>query len=403
MSTDSLRAPSPGQGRALPIDHLRAFLILLVVAHHAVLAYTSFAPAPEGWNTEFMLWRAFPIVDTVRAPLLDLLTTFNDTVLMALLFFLAGLFTWRGLKAKGISSYVRSRVLRLGLPFLVGSALLAPLAYYPAYLQRGGEAGFGAYVAAWRSLPVWPSGPVWFLWVLLIFSALAALAYHLAPQWGEKLGAWLGPLGERPWSFFGVLSLASAAAYVPMTLIVSPLEWFEFGPFAVQTSRIALYFLYFVFGIGMGAHGVQAGLLEPGGKLARRWGVWQGMAMVFLVLTIVSVVAVFTQLEQGTLHPALPILASSIFTVSCAASSFMLLSFFLRFGNWTGRAWRSLGRSSYGIYLVHYVFVSWFQLLVLDVEWAAGLKATFVFVSAAGASWLTTLALRKVPGVARVI
>ncbi len=93
---------SPGKGRALPIDHLRATLILLVVAHHAVLAYVSFAPAPgAAWDAAPMMWRAFPIVDAARAPALDLLVAFNDAVLMALLFFLAGLFTWRGLKNKG--------------------------------------------------------------------------------------------------------------------------------------------------------------------------------------------------------------------------------------------------------------------------------------------------------------
>ena len=128
------------KGRALPIDHLRATLILLVVAHHAVLAYVSFAPTPEAaWNAEPMIWRAFPIVDVARAPVLDLLVAFNDAVLMALLFFLAGLFTWRGLKSKGAAGYLRGRARRLVLPFIVCAGALAPLAYYPAYLQHGGD------------------------------------------------------------------------------------------------------------------------------------------------------------------------------------------------------------------------------------------------------------------------
>ncbi len=87
-------------GRTLPVDHLRATLILLVVAHHAVLAYVSYAPVPDvAWDAPAMLWRAFPIADTARAPALDLLVVFNDTVLMALMFFLAHFFNpldWRG-------------------------------------------------------------------------------------------------------------------------------------------------------------------------------------------------------------------------------------------------------------------------------------------------------------------
>ncbi|MEM7355317.1 MAG: acyltransferase family protein, partial [Acidobacteriota bacterium] len=256
MSSISPMGASPGKGRALPIDHLRASLILLVIAHHAVLAYVSYAPTPGAeWDAPPMLWRAFPVVDTVRAPALDLLVAFNDAVLMALLFFLAGLFTWRGLTRSGALSFFGRRARRLGLPFIVSAAVLAPLAYYPAYLQHGGVSGFGPYLQAWLSLTVWPSGPAWFLWVLLAFSGLAALSYRLAPGWGEAWGAWLGPLGERPWAFFGLWVAASALVYLPMAYFINPMTWFELGPFTVQTSRILHYALYFVFGIGIGAHG----------------------------------------------------------------------------------------------------------------------------------------------------
>ncbi|MEM7588428.1 MAG: acyltransferase family protein, partial [Acidobacteriota bacterium] len=172
MSHEATLGSRPGQGRALSIDHLRATLILLVVAHHTVLASVSYAPAIAAeWAAAPMIWRAFPIVDVVKAPVLDLLVAFNDAVLMALLFFLAGLFTWRGLTHKGGAKFLGDRARRLGLPFVVSAAALAPLAYYPAYLQHGGTPGFGPYVEAWRSLPVWPAGPAWFLWVLLAFSA----------------------------------------------------------------------------------------------------------------------------------------------------------------------------------------------------------------------------------------
>ncbi len=404
MSSTSPMGASPGKGRTLPIDHLRATLILLVVAHHAVLAYVSYAPAPDAaWEAAPMIWRAFPIVDTVRAQSLDLLVAFNDAVLMALLFFLAGLFTWRGLRKKGALGFLAGRARRLGLPFVVSAAALAPLAYYPSYLQHGGEPGFGPYAQAWQSLAVWPAGPAWFLWVLLAFSALAAVGYRLAPGWGEAWGARLGPIGEGPWAFFGLWVGASALVYLPMAYFVNPMAWFELGPFTVQTSRILHYALYFVFGIGVGVFGVDAGLLSPRGRLARQWLVWQGMATVCLTVMLICVISVFVQLEKGTLHPALPVAAGFAFTLSCAASSLMLLSLFVRFGHWTGRLWRSLDRNAYGIYLAHYVFVSWLQLAVLDIEGPAIVKATVVFVGAAALSWITSILLRRIPGVARVI
>ncbi len=404
MSADSPMGPRPGQGRALPIDHLRAVAVLLVVAHHTILAYVSYTPSTElPWGSPPMLWRAFPVIDTVKAPALDLLAAFNDSVLMALLFFLAGLFTWRGLARKGAAEFLYGRLLRLGLPFAISAGVLAPLAYYPAYLQHGGERGLGAYFEAWTSLDVWPAGPAWFLWVLLAFSALATAVYRIFPEWGEALGRRLGPLGERPWTFFALWAGASALLYVPLAQLVSPLHWAELGPFTVQTTRIPLYGLYFVFGIALGAHGVEKGLLAPDGRLAKSWGAWQAVAPICLVLMVVCVVIVFMQLEKGTLHPAMSWAASFTFMLSCTASSFMLLSFFLRFGRWTGTLWRSLGRSSFGIYLVHYVFVNWLLLAALEFESPALVKALGVFVLATALSWSTTILLRRIPGVAAVV
>jgi len=62
---------------------------------------------------------------------------FNDLFFMSLMFFLSGLFVWGSLERKGRSRYLRDRLLRLGVPFLAVAALVAPLAYYPAYLQTG--------------------------------------------------------------------------------------------------------------------------------------------------------------------------------------------------------------------------------------------------------------------------
>ncbi|HSR54319.1 MAG TPA: acyltransferase [Acidobacteriota bacterium] len=394
----------PKTSRTLSIDHLRAFLILLVVAHHAVLAYVSFAPPPDaGWSTPPMLWRAFPIVDTVRASGLDILVVFNDVVLMALLFFLAGLFTWRSLIKKGALGFLRGRTLRLGLPFAVCALALAPLAYYPAYLQRGGEPGLGSYARAWLDLPVWPSGPAWFLWVLLAFSAVAAASYRLAPAWAEKLGERLGPLGARPGVFFALLALASALAYVPAASFIDPSAWTEYGPFAFQTTRILHYALYFVLGIALGTYGISSGLLSPQGRLARRWWLWQGWATVFLIALIVCLVAINVQIANGSLHPALPLVSSLVFTLSCAASSLMLLALFVRYGHWAGSLWRSLDRSAYGIYVVHYVFVNWLQLTLLDFPGPAIVKALAVFAAAALLSWFTAILLRRIPKVAAVI
>ncbi|MCG8424991.1 MAG: acyltransferase [Proteobacteria bacterium] len=395
----------------MAIDNLRSFLTVLVVAHHAVLAYVSYAPLPfAGWGEEPMAWRAFPVVDTVRAPALDLLVGFNDAFFMSLFFLVAGLFTWRGLVAKGAIGYLKRRVLRLGVPFALSAAVLAQVAYYPAYLQHGGQPGLWSYLGAWLSLDAWPAGPAWFLWVLLALSGLAALVYRVAPGWGSRLGERLRWAGDRPGALFGLLLAISAAIYMPVTMLVAPQSWFELGPFSVQTSRALHYALYFVFGVGLGGWALEgdggtgrAGLFSSEGKLARGWPLWTGLAVISFVALVACAMAFFGSLKSGTPNETLRRAANFGFTLSCAASSFMCLSVFLRFGDRTGSLWRSFGRNAFGIYVVHYVFASWTQFALLDRPLSAGTKATLVFLAALLLSWGATIALRKIPGVAVVV
>jgi hypothetical protein len=58
-----------------------------------------------------------------------------------------------------------------------------PLAYYPSYAVTGGDPGFLAYARAWLSLGFWPSGPAWFIWLLLVFDAVAAGVHVLWRHW----------------------------------------------------------------------------------------------------------------------------------------------------------------------------------------------------------------------------
>src|SRR6186713_1281808 len=177
MSFMHASGASPADGRGLLVDHLRAFITLLVVAHHAVLAYHPYAPnLGATFDAAPMMWRAFPVLDAERWGGIDLLVTINDTFFMMLMFLVGGLFVARSVARRGAAGYVRERALRLGVPFLASCAVLAPLAYYPAYLQHGGTPGLAAYVSAYVALPVWPAGPAWFLWVLFAFGTIAAMA-----------------------------------------------------------------------------------------------------------------------------------------------------------------------------------------------------------------------------------
>jgi peptidoglycan/LPS O-acetylase OafA/YrhL len=384
----------------IAIGYLRGFLVALVVAHHAVLAYHPFAPQVATSLVEQpRWWQAFPVLDNQRWAGFGAFAGFNDVFFMALMFFVSGLFVWRGLKSKGALIFLRPRLLRLGVPFLVVAAVVAPLAYYPAYLQTGGHEGFNGFVRTWLSLEVWPSGPAWFLWVLLTFDAFAALLFALIPGWGERLARLISGVSRRPALFFAVLVCASAAVYIPLALVFSPIRWSAFGPFSFQTSRILNYLLYFAVGVGVGACGLEEGLLARGGRLARRWYLWAISAVLAFVAASIATIAAMSNLESQ----ALAVLMNAGFVLSCAASGFAFLALFARFFRSRSRLFDSLSRNSYGIYIVHYAFVSWVQYALLPASLPAAAKGLIVSVAALGLSWVTTSVLRRIPAVARVV
>ena len=63
----ALRAGPTLPRASLALNNLRGFVILLVLSFHSVLAYLNFLPAlPFPFDRPPYLWRAFPIIDTVR-------------------------------------------------------------------------------------------------------------------------------------------------------------------------------------------------------------------------------------------------------------------------------------------------------------------------------------------------
>jgi hypothetical protein len=58
---------------------------------------------------------------------------------------------------------------------------------------------------------------------------------------------------------------------------------------------------------------------------------------------------------------------------------------------------------AYGMYLVHYVFVTWLLYLLLGVVIFAVVKGLLVFAATLLMSWAATAAIRRVPAGARLI
>ncbi|MGE8131933.1 acyltransferase family protein [Methylobacterium sp. NPDC080182] len=380
--------------RLVAFDHMRGFVVALVVLHHATLAYCTFGHINR---VNYALSTA-PVVDPRRWIGFDLLVRLNDGFFMPLLFLLSGLFVWDGLRRRGARAFLGARMRRLGLPFVIGVLILSPLAYFPAFLQAGGTLGFGSFWIATVTCGPWLSGPPWFIGILLVFDAAAALIFTLAPR--LAVPPLVSSLARRPVSGFVLLLACSLLLFLPLLVAVGPTRWFALGPLAIQGSRIGLYAAYFTAGVALGHGGMQA-VVQFARAMASQWAAWGLLAAatgaVFMAVAAIARGELFLP-PAGAL--AVVGIAQAAF---CAAACFALPALFLRFGGGSLPAWDSLAANSFAIYLLHYPYVTWTQYGLLPVSVDAAVKGALVFTIALAASWASAAFLRRLPMFGRML
>lgn len=372
--------------RVVPLDRSRTSITLLVVLYHSVINYTYY-----GIGGDRMRWIGF-----------DGVVLFCDSFFMACMFFISGLFVRDSLARRGAANYLASRAWRLGVPYLVSILLIMPLAYYRYWLQFD----FAHYY--WHMITVgpWSAGSAWFLLALLTFDAILALTWATAPGSIDALGLRANRLRDRPMMAFGAFILFSIAIYLPLRIGFGDSSWLAAGhyPLVIQTSRILLYFGYFLAGVAVGAAGLRQGLLAEGGAFARRWSNWIGFALAFYA-SIVFLVYVH---HSGLIDLKSPPLwwhtaYGLVFAMFCASMTSSVPAVFLRFAKSPSWPLDAMQKNAYGIYLLHFIPLIWMQYLVYDLSLPAFAKFAIVFAVTLSTSWAVTSLLRGIPMLARMI
>jgi hypothetical protein len=379
--------------RNLSLDRARTFLTLVVLLHHAVIPYTYFG------HTDPKFFFGF-----------DMIVLATDSFFMAMFFFLSGLFVWPGIARKGPLNYLRDRIIRLGIPFVICALTIIPLAYYAIALRQDPNLSLAAFWSKTVTVGPWPSGPIWFLWVLLGFDVVACVLYRLSPNLLDPINRLSLHGHDRPAEFFAVMFAVTAAFYIPGRIHFGAGSWFEFGPFSVQHGRVLLYASYFFFGAGIGAKNFDRGLLAVDGQSAKNTRGWLILALVPYCLMWVLI-----YIKRGILgNPVrLPAWYEGAYGLCFAAFSvaimFVILTYFLRFKQSGRSILDPMQPDAYGMFLVHYPIVLWLQYWLFGITFGpidqvtAIIKAVIVFVLTLAISWAATAALRKIPGATHVL
>ena len=171
-----LQSPALPAQRYHGLDALRAFAMLLGVVIHVALYYQETPPDA--------IW---PIRGIERSPFAGLLVIAIHVFRMPLFFMMAGFFAAMLLERRGSAGFIGNRVMRIGVPFVIGWFILFPIVKFSfifAMFHAGGVDVTGSISGAVSTLAsegAW-SDPapmhLWFLYYLLILYA-AVLACGL--------------------------------------------------------------------------------------------------------------------------------------------------------------------------------------------------------------------------------
>ena len=178
--------------RRLELDFMRGFVVAGLVVFHSAIVFTTVGnwfvndPRPSVAFDIFVLW--------------------GSTWGMPLLFVVSGMGVRYALHSRSAGAFLRERILRLFIPFVVGMVALVPPMFYLGRLDNGDfHESYGHFWLRFMDLPalaggvlsrgVWRSGRdefdpahMWFLYVLLLFSiALLPLFLSLRRPAGMRL------------------------------------------------------------------------------------------------------------------------------------------------------------------------------------------------------------------------
>src|SRR5215475_4346458 len=96
------------------LDTLKVLLTVLVIAHHAGQPY---GPTGGRW----------PLFDAQRATILGPFFSVNAAFFMGLFFMISAYFLPSSFDRKGVSTFLKDRLLRLGIPFVVVGVTIGTL------------------------------------------------------------------------------------------------------------------------------------------------------------------------------------------------------------------------------------------------------------------------------------
>jgi hypothetical protein len=355
------------------LDALKVALTALVIAHHVGQAY-----GPTGG-----LW---PVSNPEQATILSSFFAVNASFFMGLFFLISALFVPGSFDRKGSGTFLKDRLVRLGVPIAALVLIVAGLELVRA--ARLGALNVQDYLLSVLQLAYVDLhlAHLWFVNMLLVFVVLYAAWRLISAKW--SIGAQPVP------GNLAILGYVLALAVVTFIVRIEyPIDrWVPvLGIMPAEIAHLPQYASMFVIG-----------LLAYRGDWLRKMPTRTGMLWLVIGLgcTLAYVVHPFGQ--SGGLSLA-QLIRSTWEAFVAVGLCLGLVVLFREYVSAPGRLVQNAAPNTYGAYLVQLFVIVPLQMALLSVSAPAVVKFALVAVVSIPVCFLLAEGLRRLPGVQRVL
>ncbi|MHA2052160.1 MAG: acyltransferase family protein [Candidatus Hodarchaeales archaeon] len=395
MNTEYKESKKP---RLLFLDNIKILFAILVIFNHVRVTYEG-----SGW-WYYIEENTLDLFSYIFFQTLASLGGLFQAALLGLFFLLAGFLTPKSYDRKGVTSFWKERLTRLGIPILLYVLLINPFIFYILAMLgiqpwstnpnlQGSLLDF--YVSQFQSLEKSLSflteiGPMWFLFVLLIFTLIYTLWRQMTKS--DSFQQYIPKELSIPKYLHLLLFALILGCIAFLVRIVSPVDRFPLG---IPLGYITQYLMMFSVGI----IAVKYDWLEKMSKdHIKVWSITMTATVIlFFVyfLTFMGLDSDYTTVLGG-LNPHALVFALAD-NILCMGMIFFLIPIFkLKFYN-QGIFSKNLSASSFHMYLIHPPILVAVSLVFAPIPLFPIVKLAIVFPITVLLCFLTShFVLRKI-------
>jgi len=366
--------------RLVFLDNIKVLFTILVIFQHARVTYEG-----SGW---WYYVEPNPL-DTFSLIFFTTLVAVGglfQSSLMGLFFLMGGYFTPKSYDRKGGPSFWKERLTRLGIPLLLYTVLINPIMYY--LLSMVGIQPWSSdptlqgslldyYLSKFESLGtlinfLTDSGPMWFLYVLLILTAGYALWRWITSF--DSLKQYIPKELPIPRYWYLLLIAIGLGCVTFLIRLVSPIDEFPLG---IPFGFIIQYAMMF----SVGVIAMRYDWFEKMTKdLTKTWAIIIAATIILLYIYWFSYVGMDADLSLVLGGPTLTaFLFAVVDNIIAMGMIFILIPIFYAKYNRQGTLLQNLSASAFYMYLIHppilvlvslgFVSISLIPVLKLAIVW----------------------------------